>query len=160
MIKTIRIYIYFAGVLLLITAIAKLVSSSGSARVLENADPIFGITFRHIFWLVGALELIVALVCFFWKQLELQVGLITWLVTSFLIYRLGLMWVGYHKPCSCLGNLMDMLHISPQTADTAMKIVLGYLLIGSYAALFWLWKEKRKARFTPPSSTEATKSAP
>jgi cbb3-type cytochrome oxidase subunit 3 len=29
-------------------------------------------------------------------------------------------------------------------ADTAMKIILAYLLIGSYAALFWLWKEKRK----------------
>lgn len=25
-----------------------------------------------------------------------------------------------------------------------MKIILAYLLIGSYATLFWLWRQKRK----------------
>jgi hypothetical protein len=57
--------------------------------------------------------------------------------------------MGYHKPCNCLGNLTDALHIPLQTADTAMKIVLGYLLIGSYAILFWLWRQRRIA---PPST--------
>ena len=33
---------------------------------------------------------------------------------------------------------MDALHIPPQVADMAMKIILAYLLIGSYATLFWL----------------------
>jgi len=43
-----------------------------------------------------------------------------------------------------MGNLTDALHIPPQIADTAMKIILAYLLIGSYASLFWLWRQHRK----------------
>ncbi len=26
-----------------------------------------------------------------------------------------------------------------------MKIILAYLLIGSYATLFWLWRQSKKA---------------
>jgi hypothetical protein len=70
--------------------------------------------------------------------------LVAWLATSLLAYRIGLVAVGYHRPCPCLGNLTDALHIPPQIADTAMKIILAYLLIGSYATLFWLWRQHRK----------------
>ena len=49
------------------------------------------------------------------------------------------------KPCSCLGHITDALHIPPQTADTAMKIILAYLLIGCDATLFWLWTQHKKA---------------
>jgi hypothetical protein len=30
-----------------------------------------------------------------------------------------------------------------------MKIILAYLLIGSYATLFWLWRQKRLTPLTP-----------
>jgi hypothetical protein len=137
-------FICSAGALLMITGTAKLISASGDAQLLQNPDPILSVSFRHVFWVVGVLELILAMVCFFGKRVGLQAGLVALLATNFVVYRLGLILVGYHKPCSCLGNLTDALHISPQTADTAMKIVLGYLLLGSYATLFWLWKEKMK----------------
>ena len=39
-----------------------------------------------------------------------------------------------------------------------MKIVLGYLLIGSYGVLFRLWKEKRKTRIPALSAAETIKS--
>ena len=133
-----------AGALLAVAAIAKLVSSTGTVRILQNTDPILAISFRHIFWIAGGIELSVAIVCFFSKRIEIKTGLIAWLATSFLVYRIGLVLVGYHKPCSCLGNLTDVLHIPPKTADTAMKIILAYLLIGSYGILFHLWW-KRKA---------------
>lgn len=83
-------------------------------------------------------ELTVALVCFFANRMAAQVGLLAWLATNLVVYRLGLIWLG-QKPCSCLGNLTDALHIPPQIADTTMKIILGYLLLGSYTTLFWLW---------------------
>jgi len=143
--KLIRIFIYSAGLLLLTTSIAKLVSANGSARILQNIDPILSISFGHVFVIVGVFELIVTAVCFFSNRVGLQAGLIAWLATNFLIYRLGLFLVGYHKPCSCLGNLTDALHIPPQTANTVMKIILAYLLIGSYATLFWLWCQRKKA---------------
>jgi hypothetical protein len=50
-----------------------------------------------------------------------------------------------YKPGPCPGNLTDALHISPQTDSNLVKIVLGYLLIGSYATLFWVWWQNRKS---------------
>lgn len=134
----IKSFIYSAGILLAITAIAKFIHSAGSAGILENSDPILTVSFRHVFWIVGTIEFIIALACFFSGRLWLPVGLVAWLASSFLAYRIGLVLVGWRKPCHCLGNLMDALHIPPQVADMAMKIILAYLLIGSYATLFWL----------------------
>ena len=108
---------------------------------------------------LGMAEIAIALLCFFGKSQKLALGLVAWLATNFVVYRLGLMWIGYHKPCSCLGNLTDALHISPNIADTAMKIILGYLLLGSYATLFWLWRQKRIASLAPPSPEKAIGSA-
>jgi hypothetical protein len=136
---------YSAGLLLLFTAIAKIVSACGSARILQTPDPVLSIPFQDLFWIVGSLELLVAFFCLWGKRLALPIGLVAWLATNFLAYRIALVTVDWHKPCSCLGNLTDALHISPQTADTAMKIILAYLLMGSYATLFWIWRQPKMA---------------
>ena len=134
--KISRYFLYSAAVILLLTGMAKTVSSAGSAKILLHHDPLTGLQFGNLFRIVGCIEVVVALVCFFRKRIWFPTGLIAWLATSFVTYRFGLIWVGYQKPCSCLGNLTDVLHIPPQTADTVMKIILAYLLIGSYAILF------------------------
>ena len=94
--RLINFFSYSAGVVLLATAIAKLISSFGSARILQNPDPILAISFQHIFGFVGVVELIIALVCFFSKRIGLQASLVAWLAASFLVYRIGLVLVGYH----------------------------------------------------------------
>lgn len=142
--QVIGLFIVSSGILLFLTAIAKLISAGGSARILQEPDPILTFKYYHVFWIVGLFELAAALICIFGKKIELQAGLVALLATNFVFYRLGLIWVGYRRPCKCFGNLTDALHIPPQTADTAMKIILAYLLIGSYATLFWLWRQKRK----------------
>ena len=142
--KLIHYFLFSGALLLFATGSAKLISVIGSAGILGAYDPFLLIQFRYLFGILGAVELGVALYCLFSKQFWLRALLQAWLATSFVIYRLGLIWIGYHRPCHCLGNLTDALHISPQTADTAMKIVLGYLLLGSYGTLFWLWKQNRQ----------------
>jgi len=147
-----RLYYLFvksAGFVLLITASAKLISAAGSAHILQTDDPLLGVSFRNLFWMIGVTEVAVALICFFGNQLGLQAGLIAWLGTDFVIYRIGLLWIDFKKSCPCLGNLTDALHITPQTADTAMKIILAYLLLGSYATLFWLWRQRKKTSQAP-----------
>ena len=143
--KIVRWFLYLATVILLFTGAAKFISSTGHGKILLAIDPLTGFQFGDLFRIVGSIEVVIALVCIFSKRTWLPAGLVAWLATSFLAYRIGLVVVGYHKPCSCLGNLTDALHILPQTADTAMKIILGYLLIGSYATLFWLWRQRKKA---------------
>jgi len=147
--RLIRLFFFIAGIFLFITAVAKIISGSGASKVLQMPDPILMISFQQIFWLVGSLELLIACVCLFSKRLSLQAGLIAWLATSFAMYRIGLLLSGYHKPCSCMGNLTDAIHVSPQMADNIMKGGLAYLLIGSYATLFRLWRQHKKPAPAP-----------
>jgi len=159
--KAIRFFTQSAGVILLATAAGKLVSANGSARILQIFDPILSITFRDVFVIISLIEIVVAFICLFGKQVRWQISLLVWLVTNFVIYRIGLFLIGYHKPCPCLGNFTDALYISQQTADTAMKIILAYLLIGSYTSLFWLWRQKRQAvSASAPSGPSAPSPAP
>lgn len=106
-------------------------------------DPILGVQFEHLVLSLGVAEIAVALICFFGKRQMLATMLVAWLATSFVVYRLGLWWINWHLPCHCLGNLTDALHISPQLADSIMKGVLAYLLIGSYGILIWQWRQER-----------------
>jgi len=147
--KLARWFLYLAGVLLLVTAVAKLASSAGQARILLERDPVTGFQFRALFRVVGGIEAAVALPCFFSKRIWFPAGLVAWLATSLAAYRFNLWQIGWHKPCSCLGNFTDALHIPPQTADTAMKIILAYMLIGSYATLFRLWRQRKKSVHAP-----------
>jgi hypothetical protein len=139
-----KYFILSTGIILGLTGMAKVWSGLGTAKVLAAADPVTGVMFGHLMVSVGIVEFIIALFCFISKSLKMVVVLVAWLATSLMLYRFGLWWIDFHKPCSCLGNLTDALHIPPQTADTAMKIILGYLLIGSYISLFWLWCQHKK----------------
>lgn len=142
--KWVRWFAVLSGGILLITGLAKITSALGTVRALQLTDPIFGVTFAHLILAVGILELIVSMVCIFGKRIKVQLGLIAWLATSFLLYRFGLFWVGYHGHCSCLGNFTDDLPISPQMAETLLKGILLFLLIGSYITVGLLWKQSRK----------------
>jgi len=108
------------------------------------SDWIDGITFRRLPMGVGLLELFIAFFCLFTDKRQFSLVAVAWLATNFVVYRLGLWWIGWHRPCGCLGNLTDLLRISPHTADTIMKLVLAYLLIGSYGLLIWQWIQNRR----------------
>lgn len=142
---SIRQFVLSSVAILAITGIAKIWSGLGDSKFLAVADPIIGITFGKLMLAVGAVEIVIALVCFFGKRQTLALGLVAWMSTNFVVYRLGLWWMDWHRPCSCLGNLTDALHISPQAADNIMKVILAYLLIGSYGLLLWQWRMKRVA---------------
>jgi len=129
-----------AVVLLAIAGLAKVWSAIGRSKVLTVVDPVTGLQFGHLMLAVGLLELAIAGVCLFGKAQKLSLALIAWLATNFVVYRLGLWWMGWHKPCSCLGNLTDALHLSPTAADNLMKVILAYLLLGSYGALLSNWR--------------------
>jgi hypothetical protein len=147
--KSIRIFILSSGSLFLLTAVAKLISATGRGKVFSNLDPVFHVSFRHLLGMAALVELVAALVCFFGKNRVLQVGLIAVLATNFTLYRLGLYWQGYYIICPCWGNLTEALHIPSHIVDTTMKIILAFLLIGSYASLFCLRRQRRKVPSVP-----------
>ncbi len=135
---------FSAGVILAVAGIAKIWSAFGTSKVLGEYDPIVGAKFRLLMLAVGILETAIALVCFFRKRQALALSLVAWISTNFMVYRLGLWWLDWRRPCGCLGSLTDAIHISPQAADKIMKVLLAYLLVGSYSLLFCQWRQQRR----------------
>lgn len=52
-----RWFCHSAGLILLLTGLAKVLSTLGISRMLDVVDPVFGLKFRHLFMGVGLLEL-------------------------------------------------------------------------------------------------------
>ncbi len=142
--SSLRVFYGSAAVILIVTASAKLVSATGKARALALPDPMLMLTHREVLVLAGSIELLLAGYLLFGRRSWLKAPLVAWLATNFLIYRLGLWWMGVHKPCGCLGTITDALSIPPTTVDLLMKIVLAYLLAASYGLLLLEWWRGRK----------------
>jgi len=138
-------FIWSAGAIFVITGVAKMLSASGHAKVLNTFDPIFGIKYRVLLPLTGIVELAIANLCLLVKSRKLISMLVALLATNLFIYRLGLWWMDWRGPCSCFGNLTDALHISAATGGAVIQAVLGYLLVGSYGFLY-LGKAAPRAR--------------
>jgi len=143
-------FVRSAGILLVITAVAKLVSASGNVGVLQTPDPLLGLSYRSVFLIAGVVELLIGTSCLFGRNIELNVCLLSSLTAIFALYRVGLAILGHHKLCSCLGNITDALHISPKLAENIMKIIFCYLLFGSYCACFWILKRGRSKNPSTP----------
>ena len=119
--------------------------------MLALPDPIIGLRFRWVLVAVGVVEIVIASACVLAKTKKLATLLVAWLATSFLAYRLGLWWMGWHRPCGCMGSLAGAVHLSDQAADNIMKGVLAYLLVGSYGILLWEWRRGRGRGSGPPA---------
>ncbi len=124
-----------AAVVLGLTAVCKLVSVGGEARILGVADPIFYfLTTRQLLLITATIEMIVALYLLKGAHSITKSSLILWLATAFIAYRVGL-WLMHYKGCACLGTVSQWLPVSPATVDLLMKVVLAYLTLGSAICL-------------------------
>ncbi len=133
-----KAFIITAGSILAAAGAVKLASAWSTARILDLPDPILALPFGRLMVLVGGLELLVAWRCFSGARLHPKLALVGWLSSIFLVYRFGLWFIDWNRPCGCLGSLPDALHISPHTVDQIMKYLLAYLLGGSLLVLAWL----------------------
>lgn len=140
-IDKLQLFVVSSGAVFTIVGIAKIVAANGSVKALTVTDPIVGVSLRHLLLAIGLIELLIAVVCLYNRRSTASVALVGSLATALFVYRSELWWLGAKEPCSCLGSLTETLKIEPQTADTIMKLVLAYLLIGSYTLLFLKWRQ-------------------
>src|SRR6187397_2652616 len=108
--KWVQNFICCAGVVLLVAALFRFVIAAGNAPALAMPDPMFGIPLRDSVWIVGVLELAVALLCLFGRNTSLQIACLTWLVTNFFVICISAFWMGLHPQGTCIGGLTDPLH--------------------------------------------------
>ncbi|HXI70050.1 MAG TPA: hypothetical protein VNN22_06795 [Verrucomicrobiae bacterium] len=145
-----RLFINSAGGILLAAAIARFLITAGSAQVLTAPDLLLGIPLRHALLVVGAMEFGVALVCLFGKQVGLQSGLLAWLATNFIVYRIGLFSMDCQPQATCIGSLTDPLHLAHGTTGFIIGLMPYYLLLGSYATMIWLGLGRKEYRNPQP----------
>ena len=50
------------------------------------------------------------------------------------------------EQATCVGSLTDPLHLTQGVTGFMLGLLPVYLLLGSYAAIIWLWMEGRKAK--------------
>lgn len=144
--KWIKIFIASAGVILLAAALTRFVIAAGAAQALFLPDPVLGIPLRYAVLTVGVFELAVALICLFGKRVGLQIGWLAWLSTNYVVFWIGLLTMHCQLQGTCLGSLTDPLHLSRGTSGFILAILPVYLVLGSYAALAWVWLDYRTER--------------
>ena len=136
-------FVSSAAGILFITGLAKVVASFGAAKLLDEIDPIFNISFRHLMFGTGVLEMFISGTCLFSRNIHLKLAILVWVSTSFLIYRIGLKWMGWEHPCPCLGTFLGALDVPARDAARVANGLLVYLLAGTYCGAYWLWNSRR-----------------
>jgi hypothetical protein len=130
------VFIQTAVLLLAVTALAKILAATGEARILGQPDPLLGLlSMRQSMLLAAALEIVVVVLVYRAPNVLRKAELLLWIAGVFLVYRIGLWWIGFEGSCRCLGNVGDVFGISAEIADWIAKGVLAYLLVGSGAIL-------------------------
>ena len=138
-----RLFLDSAGVLSLIVATALVIGNWTPTYIQQPHDPIFMISVHTLFWIVAGIAFVMALICLFGRHSGLQIGLIAWLTTIWETYWLALFWNGGGNLNGYFANFPDAFGISARWAGIDAEVVLGYLFIGSYFCLIWLWRQEK-----------------
>jgi hypothetical protein len=104
--------------------------------------------------MIGLIELGVVAMIVRSRSVETRLILIAALATNFLLYRVGLWWMGVGKPCSCFGNAAAWTHIAPSTLERLATMGLVWLLATSYLPLLLLlprWRSSAKQSSERPA---------
>jgi hypothetical protein len=139
-----------AAVILFLTGFLKIFSGFGDVKLLGQANPlIWFLTNRQMLFVAALIELAVGTILVCRVNRLLQVSWLVSLANVFLVYRVGLWWIGYKGSCACLGHLSDWLRIKPETADWISQGALAYMLIVGYSLLLSSWVNKAASRTAP-----------
>jgi len=133
-----------SGGLLLAVAAVLFFSTRAGADIILPHDPIFAISVRYLFWILGGICLGVALFTMSGDPTFIRTTLLAWLATNLAIYRLGYLWNGGSSLGGYLGSFSGAFGVSASTAGIMAEVILAYLVSGSYFTLIYLWQEKRR----------------
>jgi len=126
-----------SAVMLVLTAMAKLYSSFGSAKVLVVQDELLHLGYRPLLISVALLEIGVAAFLIRGRSDFRKCLVMFWLSGNFLSYHLGNYLLGIHL-CPCLGHLTDRLPLPNGLTAVLLQFLVLYWFVTS---LNILWRE-------------------
>lgn len=119
-----------AVVILITTAILKLVASLGQSTDLFVIDPVlYFLNRRQLFVTSATLELIVAAMLCSSRISRAHGPVLLMLAWTFFSYRLVRWFMGFKGPCLCSGYALAQIGLTPQLQDWLMKLLLVGLLV-------------------------------
>jgi hypothetical protein len=117
---------------LLITALAKILALTGDMRSLETADPVIQVfSVRQLMAIGAGLEIIVAGIGFSRLPVRIKCWALAWLSSLFLLYRFARWYLGVSEPCKCLGDVWQWLPVSRAALDAGLLAFLVVVWVGS-----------------------------
>ena len=143
--RILRIFTHSAAALLLAMASALfLINLTGPVYLVQPHDPIFAISLRYLFWIIGGIAVLAAWLCLFSERPALPTAWVAWLATNFLIYRIALYVEGCHSLTGFLASVTYAFGLPAKAASVLVDVAFAYLLIGSCAALLCHWRHSSK----------------
>lgn len=131
-----------AAALLLVTAMAKLYSAGGNAKLLQTQDQLLHLGYRPVIIIAALIEVAVAALLFRNRSGLRRSLLLLWLSSNLIAYRLGNYLLGIHT-CACLGRLADRLPLPRGLADIVLQVLLLWWFVGSLSSFWRLWACER-----------------
>jgi hypothetical protein len=131
-----RIFLLSCAAVLSLTALAKLSSVFGHAKILDFPDPLWGISNRRFLGVLAVLELAVAALVFTRVRVEMKFLITAWLGANFLLYRVAVAVLKPGKLCPCLGSVTERLQINETTAGYILSGIAFYMFIGGLFCYF------------------------
>lgn len=150
--KLIRAYTYSAGSLMLALAVTFILANfqKQPTDFVPAHDLVFSLRLPILFWIMGGILSIVALLCLFGRQTNWQLPLILWLAMNLIFYGIGLNFTGAKGGIKgYLGEMGDVFGVSTNTMAGLLTISMWYLLIGSLIALTMAWLCELMKRANP-----------
>jgi hypothetical protein len=139
-----RLLINFSGGLLLAVALSLfLVNWTSPVYVVLPLDPLFAMSLRLLFWILGDFALAVSLICLFDDRPTRQMLFLCSLATVFAAYQIGVYCAGCRGLSGYLGGFSRTFGISAYVTNILSTFVFGYLLVVSYGSLIWLWRRRK-----------------
>jgi ribosomal protein S27E len=124
-------FVLSAGGILALVGVSRILEGLEGYPVLDLPEPLLGVPFRYLLLACGVVELVVGWLCLSANNRTLGLGLVAWLAFNSVAYRAGLWSMGWPHPWVFVGDLTDLLNVSPVVADTLLLSLAGYLLAGS-----------------------------
>ncbi len=130
-----RVYFVRAcACVLALSAVGKLISVALPTPILTRPDPvIYPLQVWHVAAVAALLEAFAGVWLLRNAHHKFAPGVILWLCSLFIAYRIGLVVISPGAPCPCLGRLAGWLPFPEQTTDRGLLAILAGMTAGSLA---------------------------
>jgi len=120
-------------------------------RLLLSPDALFGISNEALLIIAGIIHLALCGGVLLARDPVTRGGLTGWAGLNYLVYRVGMAWVGVAAPFPCVQLISQkFLRATPETLDRAWGLSTAYFLAGAATLLavqFRHWRRRRKEAF-------------